>query len=142
MEDFVIESNRIEGIFKTTDEQIRAHYEFMDLPELTIADVCQFVRVIQPDAVLRDKVGLDVQVGGQLKPRGGPQIRSALQGLLGRTNGDAWQTHVTYELLHPFTDGNGRSGRAIWLWIMGGDEPPEIGFLHTFYYQTLSKLSG
>ena len=47
----------------------------------------------------------------------------------------ACETHVRYELLHPFLDGNGRSGRALWLWLMG--QAP-LGFLHTFYYQTLS----
>jgi hypothetical protein len=35
----------------------------------------------------------------------------------------------------PTTDGNGRSGRALWLWCMRGRAP--LGFLHQFYYQTL-----
>ena len=38
---------------------------------------------------------------------------------------------------HPFTDGNGRSGRALWLWQMNNHAP--FGFLHTFYYQTLEN---
>lgn len=27
--------------------------------------------------------------------------------------------------------------RALWLWVMGGIENAPLGFLHTFYYQTL-----
>lgn len=45
-------------------------------------------------------------------------------------------THLRYESIHPFSDGNGRSGRALWLWQMKGRAP--LGFLHQFYYQTLA----
>ena len=34
-------------------------------------------------------------------------------------------------------DGNGRSGRVLWLYNMGGIERVPLGFLHTFYYQAL-----
>ena len=49
----------------------------------------------------------------------------------------AYVLHCRYESLHPFTDGNGRSGRALWLWMMGGIEEAPLGFLHTWYYQSL-----
>jgi Fic family protein len=51
--------------------------------------------------------------------------------------------HVRYEHLHPFTDGNGRSGRAIWAWQMlyqGRGEIP-LGFLHHFYYQSIQNAA-
>lgn len=42
-------------------------------------------------------------------------------------------------MLHPFMDGNGRTGRAVWAWAMqrDGQDPFALSFLHRFYYQTL-----
>jgi Fic family protein len=33
------------------------------------------------------------------------------------TEAEVWQTHLAYEYIHPFIDGNGRSGRLLWLWM-------------------------
>ena len=33
------------------------------------------------------------------------------------TEDEVWQTHLAYENIHPFMDGNGRSGRLLWLWL-------------------------
>jgi hypothetical protein len=75
-------------------------------------------------------------VGRHLPPRGGPEIRNHLLDLLLNDDLSAYEQHVAYEVLHPFTDGNGRSGRALWAWRVR-DFP--LGFLHTFYYQTLDS---
>ena len=138
--DFVRESNRIEGILREpTEDEMMAHGAILHLDCITTKDLEGFVGVIAPGHRLRDKVGLNVRVGDHIAPAGGPQIREELDHLLRSVNlvDDPWSTHVAYETLHPFTDGNGRSGRALWLWQM---QAAPIGFLHQFYYQTLSGV--
>ena len=115
LEDFVRESNRIEGINRDpTQEEIIAHEILIANKEVTIKDLEAFVSIIQPGAVLRNKIGLDVRVGNYYPPLGGPEIKFMLQGIL-----DIWiiiggyKTHIAYEKLHPFTDGNGRSERSL-----------------------------
>ena len=136
---FVQESNRIEGIQRgisdpQTGREIEVHEWFLRLEKVTVADLEAFVHVIQSDAVLRRQIGLDVRVGNHIAPRGGPEIERRLKAIL-TVMESPYKTHLAYEDLHPFTDGNGRSGRVLWLWQMGGEAP--IGFLHRFYYQAL-----
>lgn len=136
---FVAESNRIEGILREpADEEIVAHEKFLLSPRPTVATVQTLVSVLQPGARLRDKFGLDVQVGRYLPPPGGPDIKAQLKVLLHDLDKySPYQAHQAYENLHPFTDGNGRSGRAIWLWMMRDGAP--LGFLHHWYYQSLQE---
>lgn len=138
---FVEESNRIEGINGAREAELAEFSRFMGLPKLTVDDMKTFVSVYQPGAVIRDRKGLDVMVGGYVPPYGGPGIVPALKEILARANrgGDPWRVHISYESLHPFTDGNGRSGRMVWYWIMRSHPKMRLGFLHAFYYQTLDK---
>lgn len=137
---FVIESNLIEGITRPPkSDELVEHERFMFLERVTIEELARFVRVYQPDARLRDKPGLDVRVGNHIPPRGGNQVRNQLETLLGNLRElGAYRAHLEYETLHPFTDGNGRSGRMLWAWQMQ-DYP--LGFLHHFYYQTLGATN-
>lgn len=139
LNDFVRESNRIEGIRRPpTVNEIFAHVEFGKLDRVTVADLALFVSRVQPKARIRDRVGDDVRVGLHRPPAGGPGIPRALTLIVaGAEQRDAFQTHHDYETLHPFLDGNGRSGRALWLWQMGGILFAPLGFLHHWYYQSL-----
>ena len=143
---FLKESNQIEGISEDPGVgQISAAELFLDLPRVEVRDLCAVVSVFQPGAVLRDRPGLDVWVGDYYPPRGGPDVRDRLEELLlplVRAGEPGVQNphyvHCEYENLHPFTDGNGRSGRLLWLWQM---QQAPLGFLHHFYYQTLASRS-
>ena len=143
------ESNMIEGITRSiTDEDVEIAIQFLKREVITSGDVCSFVGYFQPDAKLRNAVGLDVWVGDHFPPRGGPEINDMLDVLLSRLyirDADGkfpspHDIHCQYERLHPFTDCNGRSGRIIWAWQLlhyTGDLP-EVDFLHWWYYQSLS----
>ena len=143
--DFVRESNRIEGIIREPAmREIDELQAMLEVGTITISRLRAFVSVYQPNAVLRDRPNLNVRVGGHVPPRGGMEIAEALDTLLVRANANrgvvtgpngAYAIHCEYEMLHPFTDANGRSGRALWLWMMRGDAP--LGFLHQWYYQSL-----
>lgn len=148
LRDFQIESNRIERIVRneqTLQEELCALNDFLRQSYLQIADFSRLLNVLQPDARLRSWWGRDVTVGDRLCPRGGPELVRKFDRLLELCNSyrgshPAHRLHVAYEMLHPYEDGNGRSGRALWLWMMGGIDKAPLGFLHHFYYQTLEGI--
>jgi len=143
--DKIIESNKIEGILRLpTPAEVEAHDKFVRLKEVNVEDLEEFVKVYQPDARLRTYAGWDVIVGSYEPPPGGARIRRYLIELLqdiGSEKLNAWEAHVVYEQIHPFTDCNGRSGRALWYWMVRGTRYDELGFLHAFYYQTLNSAN-
>ena len=141
IEDFVRESNFIEGIVREpTHAEVAAHQRFLALSKVSISDLEEFVRTVQPDARLRNYPGLDIVVGPYRPPPGSIGIPTALDHILqfvvrSASEQQIFWVHHQYENLHPFTDGNGRSGRALWLWMMRGRSPRL--FLHEWYYQSL-----
>ena len=156
--DFVIESNRIEGIEGATGDEVEAFKHFVGLDQLYMGDVVNLVCRFQPDATLRMGAGQEVWIGSHQAPTGGVGITISLNEILilvgawerGAGLASPYKTHKAYEDLHPFTDGNGRSGRAIWAWQMLHAPPGTresrvglaLGFLHEYYYQSLQNQRG
>lgn len=142
---FVIESNLIEGINRDpTADEIDAHSRVLRLFSISATTLGDFQAVVAPGKPLREKPGMNVRVGNYIAPEGGPNIVKRLQKICHDANMAAacpWKLHCRFERLHPYIDGNGRTGRALWMWIMHSArrDPFGLTFLHRFYYQTLEN---
>ena len=100
-----------------------------------------FVSQIEPDARLRDRLGLNGRISRHLVPPGGPENPGELWSILAAVRrvdpADSYnlryRTHVAWETSPPFADANGHSGHALWLRQMGGIDHVPLVFLHTVY---------
>lgn len=142
----VAESLRVEGIVRPpTEDEIMEHERFTHLEALSISELEAFLRVFRPGARLRLHPGQDnIRVGSHVPPKSGEHIAAHLKELLTCINLkkiDWWSAHLEFEMLHPFSDGNGRLGRAIASNLLRTTDPSrlDLGFLHAFYLQTLNK---
>ena len=142
----VAESLRIEGIERRpTDEEIAEHARFTHLESLSISELEAFLKVFRPGARLRLYPGQDnIRVGSHVPPKSGEHIAAQLKALVTEINAkkiDWWSAHIEFEMLHPFSDGNGRLGRAIAHNMIRTTAPSrlDLGFLHAFYLQTLNR---
>lgn len=148
---FVLESNKIEGIIRDpTQPEMEQLYRFISTSKLTLQDLKEFVAIYEPEAVFREYEDVPTPtIGGRLGFASGPTLRLLVEQLLDDINADASLCpvviHHRYEQLHPFTDCNGRSGRAIWLKMIRDRSKTEYsaavvrGFLRHWYYQTLER---
>lgn len=140
---FITESNLIEGIDRApTPFELQAAEHFLSVAFVTIANLGALQEVFAPGNPLRDVRGRDVQVGRYVAPPGGIEVRYALSAIV-QCSDTPWRTHVAFEMLHPYMDGNGRTGRMLWAWHMRDRrrDPFSLPFLHRFYYQTLEAQS-
>ena len=142
---FAKESNEIEGITKERRHLTHAAAleRFLALPSITIDDLKFFVGSVEPTAKLRLTDGQRVFIGGREGLPGSLVFQNLTQLLnqISIATEGANRLHRWYEEIHPFTDGNGRSGRALWLWLMvnrfGYDG--RYKFLQMYYYLTFQE---
>lgn len=145
LKEFVRQSNTIEGILRQPYKlEVDATQQFLDRGLIAREPLLALLKVYAPDAKLRDKKGLDVRVGRYFPPPGGPEVGGMLDHLLHRMaegRVSAYHGHQEFERLHPFLDGNGRTGRVLWARQMlnNGHDPFKLGFLHLWYYQSLDE---
>lgn len=118
------ESNAIEGV-TDLDSFVQAMFAWAYLSELRTLKLPNILKAhkilmlhqpLEPNykGYLRD---INVQVGGTVCPSP-MMLRPALEDWLNHEwpNADSITSHVAFERIHPFVDGNGRIGRMLMFW--------------------------
>jgi Fic family protein len=144
---FAKESNIIEGINDKVADAVHfsALESFLQLKKIIPSSLETFVKKIEPKAFLRTLDSHVCYIGGRAAPKPSESL-SQLKLLLRLINANEIHpaiAHNEYEFLHPFIDGNGRSGRALWLWQMVKFHKFSFKypFLQMYYYQSLDRHS-
>lgn len=127
------ESNAIEGIHNEQEviQSLEAWEWLIREPELTNAAVCEVQRVITLNQSLppfgngyyRDMGRFNVSVGAKMCPHFNDVPSLMSNWLYEYTIGaaDPWKAHIEFEKIHPFLDGNGRTGRLLLWWHQLGE---------------------
>jgi Fic family protein len=153
--DYVRESNAIEGIYDEAEiDRSMVAWEYLENLEakLTHGIICRVQKVITLHQALqphqrgyyRDLSQTNVTVGNYLPPH-----YAMVQGLMDNWLLDyeelgPWKAHARFESIHPFVDGNGRTGRMLMWWqeLQRGEKPTLIKATERqTYYDRLKRES-
>jgi Fic family protein len=148
------ESNLIEGydIPAFDKQQVVAWKVLLDVKfgELNHGHICKVQKILtlkqndlRPDwrGYYRDQSGQDVWIGGR-KPLDPAKIKVAMSNWLSMyTFTHPHAAHVEFERIHPFVDGNGRTGRLLLWWsqMRRGEPLTEITFADRYDYYAWFK---
>lgn len=152
------ESNEIEGIYGTPEvmqSKVAWDYLTTDQPlELTHGMICKVQKIItlnqsdlRPDqrGYYRDLSRTNVRVGNHIAPAYG-QVEYLMNRWLDHYQDmPPWDAHAEFERIHPFVDGNGRTGRMLMWWdeLRGDREPTLIEAKdRQLYYAALAAFRG
>ena len=123
MLEHIKQSNLIEGVNsrKADRHSLEAWLWLEKQPEITHELIWQIHRLIMRGLMNPDEIGTyrrcNVQVGGRLCPHW-EHVDALMENVIYgfKTSNDPVALHIQYELVHPFRDGNGRTGRMLMWW--------------------------
>ena len=167
--DFIIRSNQIEGYEldpEEVKEVVEGHLEGYPLTYITqnphifshlaglnaakrgyqtIDDIRSIHKAMGPDAldagapgVLRS--GVEAQSAGGTKYVPSAHVPDALTWWSNQAWSNPFEAHTVYELIHPFADGNGRSGRIILAAMLGFNYPAVNDLIGENYFSNLETV--
>jgi hypothetical protein len=139
---FVTQSNALSGKLQVDAADLSAHERLLARPYIVVADLEDFVSMIEPGARLRHHL-----VKQSHLPQGSA-LRAELKRLTDRMTpagtrqeyGPA-EMHARLSHLSPFNRGNDRLARAVFLYMIGGPEYAPDGFLQAWYEYSLRGWS-
>lgn len=115
----------IDGHVKAFHDMLNTMFQD-DYTEIKLIDISHLHTILMKDLLAPYELGFRkgwVQVGNRLCPPPAavsPMLRQwceKVNALKDPEEFDILEAHLAYEYIHPFIDGNGRSGRLIWLWL-------------------------